>query len=116
MTDDYSFLTDEIKAIRAELSTIKNMISDLTDKVNNLSESVVGAGIVQASGTVIDELDEESLPESYRKTLGAIRDLQQATASTVADHNGRSRNVETIYLNALHKKGWLEKERRGKQV
>ena len=57
-----------------------------------------------------------SLPEHLRKTALAIATMGQATAEQVAAKTGRTRAAESDYLNQLANRGFLKKERRGREV
>ena len=57
------------------------------------------------------------LPDNIRITVWAICKLGgDATADEVAAKTGRTRNIESVYLNQLVRSGHLEKERRGRRV
>jgi response regulator of citrate/malate metabolism len=57
-----------------------------------------------------------SLPEHLRKTALAIATMGQATAEQVAAKTGRTRAAESDYLNQLTSRGFLKKERIGREV
>ncbi len=57
-----------------------------------------------------------ALPTSLQKTMLTIQELEEATATRVAEETGRDRTVETIYLNQLMRLGFLTRERRGRKV
>ena len=57
-----------------------------------------------------------SLPKHLRKTASAIATMGQATAEQVAEKTGRTRAAESDYLNQLASRGFLKKERRGREV
>lgn len=56
------------------------------------------------------------LPDSLRRTILALRGLREATTEEVAERTGRTRSVETIYLNQLVRMGLLARERRGRKI
>lgn len=64
-------------------------------------------------GIIIELLD---LPDNLRKTALAISVLGDATAEEVAEKTGRTRNIESVYLNQLVRVRYLGKVRRGKKV
>jgi predicted transcriptional regulator len=57
-----------------------------------------------------------SLPEHLRKTASTIATMGEATAEQVAANTGRTRAAESDYLNQLASRGFLKKERRGREV
>jgi len=56
------------------------------------------------------------LSKSLIETLLAVDKLEAASASDVARETGRSRSVESIYLNQLERMGYLEKFRKGRKI
>jgi predicted transcriptional regulator len=57
-----------------------------------------------------------SLTDSLQKSMLAIQDLEDATTTEIAEKTGRSRSVETIYMNQLARLGYVNKERRGRKI
>ena len=57
-----------------------------------------------------------SLPEHLRKSMEVIAMFGKATAQQVAEKTGRSRAAESDYLNQLGDRGFLKKQRRGKEM
>jgi len=94
-----------------ELREIKKKLVDIDKKLGQLLE-------IQSkdyrSGFVPKTL--ESLPEHLRKTASTIATMGQATAEQVAAKTGRTRAAESDYLNQLASRGFLKKERRGREV
>lgn len=56
------------------------------------------------------------LSPALRKTLEALSQLQSATAEEVASLTGRTRPLESVYLNQLVQMGFVAKERRGQKI
>jgi predicted transcriptional regulator len=56
------------------------------------------------------------LPDSLRRTIFALMEMGEATAEEVAEKTGRTRSIETIYLNQLVRMGFLSRERRGRKI
>ena len=52
------------------------------------------------------------LPDNLRKTVLAISELGEATAEEVAAKTGRTRNIESVYLNQLVRSKHLIKSRK----
>jgi len=57
-----------------------------------------------------------SLPEHLRQTMQAIVTFGEATALQVSEKTSRSRAAESDYLNQLVDRGFLKKERRGREI
>jgi hypothetical protein len=57
-----------------------------------------------------------TLPEHLRKTMEAVAFFGEATAQQVSDKTGRSRAAESDYLNQLTGRGFLKKERKGREI
>jgi len=57
-----------------------------------------------------------SLSDHLRETMQAILTCGEATALKVSEKTGRSRAAESDYLNQLVDRGFLKKERRGRDV
>jgi predicted transcriptional regulator len=57
-----------------------------------------------------------SLTDSLQKSMLAIQELEDATTTEIAEKTGRSRSVETIYMNQLARLGYVRKERRGRKI
>jgi len=57
-----------------------------------------------------------SLPEHLRETALTIATMGQATAEQVAAKTRRTRAAESDYLNQLASRGFLKKERKGREV
>jgi predicted transcriptional regulator len=57
-----------------------------------------------------------ALPEHLRKTASTIAAMGRATAREVAAKTGRTRAAESDYLNQLASRGFLKKEKRGREV
>lgn len=57
-----------------------------------------------------------SLPDHLRKTAMAISKLGEGMAEDVAGETGRTRAIESGYLNNLIRMGYVRKKRKGKKV
>jgi hypothetical protein len=57
-----------------------------------------------------------SLPGHLRETMLAILTCGEATALRVSEKTGRSRAAESDYLNQLVDRGFLKKERSGREI
>ena len=56
------------------------------------------------------------LPTHLQKTLLAVSELGEATATQISSHTGKARAVESVYANQLFRMGWLLKTQRGRFV
>ena len=56
------------------------------------------------------------LPDNIRKTYLAVSSRGECNATEVSNLTGRSRVVESKYLNQLVRMGWLTKQRDSKTI
>lgn len=99
------------KRLEKLLIDIRNMLRRLDQKLDRLevrSHAARSPGFVP--GTLM------SLPEHLRKSMEEIAILGQATAQQVSEKTGRSRAAESDYLNQLVHRGYLKKQRKGKEM
>lgn len=57
-----------------------------------------------------------SLPDNLRKTYLVVASRGECSATQVSDMTGRSRPIESNYLNQLVRMGWLTKQRDSKTI
>jgi len=57
-----------------------------------------------------------ALPDALRRTLLSLEELREATAEEVAKKSGRTRGIETIYLNQLVRMGYVTRTKRGRKI
>jgi len=57
-----------------------------------------------------------TVPDTIRKSLLAVSQLERCTADDVSVITERHRSIENKYLNELVRAGWLERERIGKKI
>lgn len=57
-----------------------------------------------------------SIPDHLRKSAMALIKMGEAMASDVAEETGRSRAIESAYLNQLVRMGYLKGGRKGRRV
>ena len=96
-------LKDNLEEIRVKLVEISGKLDLLLNETKAKEKPTI-------SNTLA------SLPDHLRKTASAVLALGEATAEQVADKTGRTRAGESDYLNQLVGRGFLKRERRGKQV
>ena len=94
-----------------ELKEIKKKLVDIDKKLYQLLKLQTRD---HKSGFVPKTL--ESLPKHLRTTASTIATMGQATAEQVAAKTGRTRAAESDYLNQLASRGFLKKERRGREM
>ena len=56
------------------------------------------------------------LPDSLRKTMITMVKLKEVSAESVARETGRTRGLESMYLNQLVRMGYLYKVKRGREI
>ena len=84
------------------------------DELRRKLEKTIGIELVKPG--YLDVMTLLSLPDHLRKTATAVCKLGKATADEVADETGRTRAMESAYLNQLVRMGYLKKERVGRKV
>lgn len=57
-----------------------------------------------------------NLPDTLRRTLLALQSLGEATSQEVAVKTGRTRSIETVYLNQLNRLKYVARTRRSRKV
>jgi len=97
-----------LKALRKEYSTLLAMNKNL-EKIRQSLQSLNLKMLV--TPTKEYETLARQLPSHLAKTYFSLLPLERATASQVASKTGKARAVESLYLNTLHKLGYVEKER-----
>jgi len=89
----------ELVDIRHRLDDIERMLSSQRPQPLNVSESML-----------------LSLPDNLRKTYLVVASEGECSATRVSDLSGRSRAIESSYLNQLVRMGWLMKRRSSKTL
>lgn len=95
----------------SELSDIKKLLKEMNTKLDRITELETSYSRIGSVPTTL-----ELLPSHLKDTANAIAMLGKATAEEVAKKTGRTRAAESDYLNQLASRGYLKKERKGKQV
>ena len=90
---------EELVSIRHRLDDIERMFSARRSQPLNVSESAL-----------------LSLPDNLRKTYLVVASEGECSATRVSDFSGRSRSIESSYLNQLVRMGWLTKHRSSKTL
>lgn len=89
----------ELIDIRHRLDDIERMFSNQRPQPLRISESKL-----------------LSLPDNLRKTYLIVASEGECSATRVSDLSGRSRAIESSYLNQLVRMGWLTKHRNSKTL
>jgi len=89
----------ELLNIRHRLDIIENMFSNWHPQPISIPESRL-----------------LSLPDNLRKTYLVVASMGECTATEAANLTGRSRAIESSYLNQLARMGWLAKRRNSKTL
>jgi hypothetical protein len=89
----------ELQNIRHRLDDIENRFSNWHPQPLNISESELF-----------------SLPDNLRKTYLVVASKGECSATQVSNLTGRSRAIESSYLNQLARMGWLTKRRNSKTL
>ena len=95
------------------LRGINDSLKELTNRLERL-ESTSGSNRVASPRFVPGPMS--SLPEHLRLSMEMIVHVGQANAKLIAEQTGRSRAAESDYLNQLVDRGFLRKERVGKEI
>jgi len=65
---------------------------------------------------IVSESKLFSLPDNLRRTYLVVASKGECTATQVSNLTGRSRAIESSYLNQLVRMGWLTKRRDSKTL
>lgn len=107
---------EETKALLDEINntTIVNM-KKINENVEEILEMLgVESAKVRSGGFKPNILLE--FPDHLRKTVRTLLELGMATADEMSARTGRSRSLESAYLNQLTTMGYVGKKRKGKIV
>jgi uncharacterized protein with PhoU and TrkA domain len=97
---------------------VSERIKKIEERLDSLEATVktIGASLPRKEQQTISMSDLLALPSSLQKTILAVQELGEATASRVAEQTKRDRTVENIYLNQLTRLGYLVKERKSRRI
>lgn len=104
-------MSEAVRNLQARLEIIENQIRELNRRLNQIESQRV----LLRNSTIASE-DLLNLPDSLRKTMMAMMQLEEASAKIVATVTHRTRGMESIYLNQLVRLGYLEKIKRGRNI
>jgi hypothetical protein len=109
----------KVRRLEELLAEIKDALRDLNrrmDKLEHRSPPDVAISWHAQHAPVFVPGALASLPEHLRRSMEVATLMGQATAEAVAMKTGRSRAAESDYLNQLVDRGFLKKERVGKEI
>lgn len=104
-----------LHGIHKEIEEIKK----LTHQSHDFFRHVIGNKTLKKhieAADPVDSLDFLEVPPHLRRTFETIMQLQRATAQEVAERTGKSRPLESDYLNQLAEKKFVAKKKEGKRV
>jgi len=110
-----------LRGIQAEIHEVKEMVKGVTHSVELISgkKSALIKKIVEPElGGIGDSLDLlTKIPQHLRRTFEVILKLdRKVTAKEVSQETGKSRPLESDYLNQLSDRGVISKIPKGKKV
>ena len=95
---------ESIEKLTETVETLEKIVSKLEERIEKLEEKKTIA------------FNYAELPDNLRKTMNTIYKLKEANASQVAEETGKTRGIESLYLNQLHRMGHLDKNRKGRKT
>ncbi|MHA1721950.1 MAG: transcriptional regulator [Candidatus Baldrarchaeia archaeon] len=96
------------------IEDVKTNIKLLHEKLDLIIENFQKKKV--SVGGNLDVMMLLDLPDHLRKTAIALSKLGKATAEDLVKETGRSRAVESCYLNQLERMGYIAKERKGRKT
>lgn len=113
-------LTGKIHISDALTKNLKVMLENFLQKMGEVLDSHLGKicrfeSTTSYIGRGSEKEVQKVLPSHLEKTLDALRFLGKSTATQVASRTGRTRAIESVYLNQLVNLGIAEKERIGRK-
>jgi len=100
-------------------SSVEERLRRIEERLEVLERTLLRSNtssLGEAAAVSISTKDLLALPDSLRKTMMGIQSLKEATTMEVAENTGRTRSVETIYLNQLVRMGYVTKNRKGRKI
>jgi hypothetical protein len=95
--------------------TTENNLKIINDNINQIVYSLrLQAADMEISGFKPSFIFD--LPDHLRITVKTLMQIGEATAENICDSTGRSRSLESSYLNSLTTMGYVEKKRKGQLV
>jgi predicted transcriptional regulator len=106
----------KVKRADAKLDHIESLLKKLDTALTDLSAKVSAAPARTEEIRPVDSREILNLPGSLQKTVLALVRLGSGPANRVAARTGRSRALESLYLNQLVQLGYVKKGRDGRTV
>jgi hypothetical protein len=105
----------------AKAKRVEDLLREISDSLRDLSTRMGRLELKSAADVAVSRPrfvpgTLSSLPEHLRRSMETIVTIGQGTAELIAEKTGRSRAAESDYLNQLVDRGFLKKERVGKEV
>ncbi len=98
-------IEERLEKIEARLDRIEGVSSS-----SQLQDSGLMGGLPPSIQNLLD------LPDTIRKTLLALQSLGESTSEEVAVKTGRTRSIETVYLNQLARLKHVSRERKSRKI
>ena len=99
---------------------VEKKLAKMQERLESLEEIISNAGITKEPSmtgglppSIKDLLD---LPDTIRRTLLALQGLGESTSEEVSKKTGRTRSIETVYLNQLHRLKHVSRQRKSRKV
>lgn len=97
-------------------TTLDGFLQKMDGLLSSYLEKIYQQGPnISYTGSVSEKAAQKALPAHLEKTVQALRILGKATAEQVASQTGRTRAIESVYLNQLVSLDMAEKERIGRK-
>ncbi|MCS7118154.1 MAG: hypothetical protein NZ957_05165 [Thaumarchaeota archaeon] len=106
----HASLMDEMRRV------LESMTERIEKTVNKLIEASGQVETIPQVTTPTKVFTRTGLSPALRKTLNALSQVGSATAEEVASLTGRTRPLESVYLNQLVYMGYVTKERKGQRI
>ena len=104
LLNDMNYKIDQLLRISEELThNFENLGRSRSEFTENIPESFDVMSLIE-------------IPDHLRRTILALLKLKKATADEIAKSTGRSRAIESSYLNQLVRLGYIRKIKVGKKA
>jgi hypothetical protein len=98
--------TSIINQIFKEMRNMSNRLEDIENSFKNK----------KVQPLKLDNLELLALPDHLRSTYMTVASKGESNAASVSNKTGRTRAIESTYLNKLNRMGWLSKRRDSKTI
>lgn len=110
---------EKLSKVQLLLNEINKKTTENLEEINEIISELVY--ILRIEATKVESLGFRpsillDLPDHLRLTVRMLMELGEGTAEDVSKRTGRSRSLESSYLNSLTTMGHVEKERKGQLV